>query len=81
MSERKADRYLRRSGTEKPCPWPSATIYPGTLKGVTQALKDAQMLAVNAGISQNVFALYGDERVLVKRFGPEGEVVLEGDSQ
>jgi hypothetical protein len=39
------------------------------------------MLAVNAGISQNVFALYGDERVLVKRFGPEGEVVLEGDSQ
>jgi hypothetical protein len=70
---------MRRSGTEKPCPWPSVTIYPGTLKGVTQALRDAQMLAKNAGISQVIFALYGGERVLVKRFGADGEVMLEGE--
>lgn len=69
----KADRYLRLSGTEKPCAWPRATIYPGTLRGVTQALKDAQTLAENAGISQAIYALRGDERTLVKKLRAGGE--------
>lgn len=78
-SGKKPDKYLRRSGREKPCEWPTASVYPGTLKGITQALKEAQMLAKAAGISQDVFAVYkGAGHVFIRRYGPDGEVALEG---
>lgn len=68
-------RYLRKSvGT---CPWPSG-IYPGTLRGLTLALKEAQVLAQHTGIMQDVYALHHNERRFIRRIGPDGEVALEG---
>lgn len=74
MEEPRPDRYLRKAAGA--CPWPSG-IYPGTLKGITLALKEAQVLARHTGIMQDVYALHKKERRFIRRFGPDGEVALE----
>lgn len=62
MALRKTDRYVRRGG-------PVPQIYPGTLAGLNQALKDA--MTASRFMPASVFyleAVHGGERQVIREF-------------
>lgn len=56
-----ADRYFLRGG-------PIPRIYPGTLKGLTQAIKDGLSASRFLSSAVRLFAVHGSERTLVRSF-------------
>ena len=67
-----ADRYLRKGG-------PVPQIYPGTLDGLTQAMKDSLSASrFLPGTPILLIALHGRERTLVKSFKGGNETDSQG---
>lgn len=59
----KTDRYIRRG-----CPVPQ--IYPGTLKGITQALRDCVSISrIMPDLTITLFAVRDGQSVLLRQFG------------